>query len=78
MEISLRPRDALMVANGASSHKIDYITIFKEILNIKRNQNHITGSRVLLNGWIFPIGQSSEATFCVNLIVIIFVLRDIS
>ena len=42
-----------MVRNGALSHKIDYITIF-------------TGSRVtaiLLNGLIFPICQSGEASW---------------
>ena len=54
-----------MVGNGAFSHKIDYITIFLEILNLEGHQNLITGSRVttiLLNGWIFPIGQSGEAS----------------
>ena len=54
-----------MVRNGAFSHKIDYINIFLEILNLEGNQNRITGSRVtaiLLNGWIFPIGQSGEAS----------------
>ena len=48
MKISLRRRHALMVEEGAFSH-----------------QNCITGSRVtafLLNGWIFPIAQSGEAS----------------
>ena len=39
-------RSALMVEDGALSHKIDYVT------------NHINGSKViviLLNGWILPI-----------------------
>ena len=43
-----------MVRNGAFSHRIDYIAIFKEILNLEGHQNCITGSRVtaiLLNGW---------------------------
>ena len=34
-------------------------------LNLEGHQNRITGSRVtaiLLNGWIFPIGQSGEAS----------------
>ena len=65
MKISLRRRHAPMVENCAFSHKIDYITIFLEILNLKEHQNGITGSRVtaiLLNGWIFPIGQSGEAS----------------
>ena len=46
-----------MVKNGAVSHKIDNIT------NPEGHQNHITGSTVaaiLLNEWIFPIGQSGE------------------
>ena len=62
---ALRHRHAPMVGNGALSHKIDYITIFWEILNLEGHQNCITGSRVtaiLLNGWIFPIGQSGEAS----------------
>ena len=48
-----------MVEDGAFSHKIDYVTIFLEILNLEGHQNHVTGSRVtaiLLNGWILPIG----------------------
>ena len=54
-----------MVGNGASSYKIDKIVIFKEILNPKGHQNCIIGSAVtmiLLNGLIFPIGQSGEAS----------------
>ena len=34
VEISLR-RHALMVEDGAFSHKIDHVTIFKKILNLK-------------------------------------------
>ena len=51
-----------MVEDGAFSHKIDYVTIFLEILNLEGHQNRITGSRVtviLLNGWILPIGGAS-------------------
>ena len=54
-----------MVRNGASSHKIDYIAIFQENLNLEGHENRIIGSRVtaiLLNGLIFPIGQSGEAS----------------
>ena len=43
----------------------DDVTIFLEILNLEGHQNCITGSRftaILLNGWIFPIGQSGEAS----------------
>ena len=55
-----------MVRNSALSHKIDYIIIFLEILNLEGYQNCIRGSRVtaiLLNGWIFPVGQSGEASW---------------
>ena len=41
---------------------MDYVTIFKEILNLKGPPNRINGSRVtpiLLNGWVFPIGGVS-------------------
>ena len=51
-----------MVEDGAFSHKIDYFTIFQEILSLKGYQNHITGSKVtaiFLNGWILPIGGAS-------------------
>ena len=48
-----------MVVNGAFSHKIDYVTVFRENLNPEGHQNCITGSKVtaiFLNGWIWPIG----------------------
>ena len=51
-----------MVEDGDFSHKIDYVTIFKEILNRKGHPNRITGSNltvILLNGWILPIGGAS-------------------
>ena len=51
-----------MVEDGAFSHKIDYVTIFLEILNLEGHQNRNTGSRVtaiLLNVWILPIGGAS-------------------
>ena len=51
-----------MVGDIAFSHKIDYVTIFKEIQNIEGHPNCITGSKVsaiLLNVWILPIGVSS-------------------
>ena len=49
-----------MVGNGALIHKIDYLTILEEILNLEGHQNRITGSRVtaiLLNGWIFLLDK---------------------
>ena len=51
-----------MVEYGAFSHKIDYVTIFKEILSLEWHRNRNTGSKVteiLLNRWIFPIAGSS-------------------
>ena len=62
VKISLRRRHALMIGDGAFSHKIDYVTIFKEILNPEGHPNCITGSRVtaiFLNGWILPISGAS-------------------
>ena len=59
VKITLRHRHDLMVEDGAFSHEIDYVAIFKGIQNLKGHHNHITGSRVtaiLLNGWILPIG----------------------
>ena len=59
-KISLGRRNALMVDDGACNLKtIDYVTIFKEILNLEGHLNCITGSKViaiLLNWWILPIG----------------------
>ena len=44
VKISLQHRHAQTVGNGAFGHKIDYIAIFKEILNPVEHQNRITGS----------------------------------
>ena len=54
-----------MVADGAFSHKIDYVRIFKEILHLEGHPNHITGSTVtaiLPNWWILPIGGVGGAS----------------
>ena len=62
VEISLWRRHALLVEDGAFSHKIDYVTIFWEILNLEGHPNRITGLRdaaILLNWWILPIGGAS-------------------
>ena len=51
-----------MVGDGAFSHKIDYVAIFWEIINLKGHQSRTTGSRVtaiLLNWLILPIGGAS-------------------
>ena len=58
---------ALRVGDGAFSNKIDYITIFKEILLLEGHPNHIVGSKVttiLLNGWILPIVGASLGRVC--------------
>ena len=41
MKICLRRRHALTVADGAFSHKKDYVTISKEILNPEGHPNRI-------------------------------------
>ena len=51
-----------MDEDGAFSQKRDYVTIFKEILNLKGPPNRNTDSKVtliLLNGWFLPIGGAS-------------------
>ena len=51
-----------MVEDCAFSHKIEYVTISKEILSHEGHPNCNTGSYVtaiLLNGWILPIGGAS-------------------
>ena len=46
-----------MVEDGAFSHKKKtMLQFFLEILNLEGHPNRTTGSRVLLNGWILPIG----------------------
>ena len=51
-----------MVSNESFSLKIDYVTIFKEIIHPEGHTNCIIGPKViaiLLNGWILPIGGYS-------------------
>ena len=51
-----------MVEEGAFSHKIAYVAILKEILNLEGHPNRITGSKVtaiLMTGWILPISRAS-------------------
>ena len=51
-----------MIEDGAFSHEIDYVTLFKEILNLKGHPNCITGLKGManfLNGWILPFGGAS-------------------
>ena len=56
-----------MVEDGAFSHKIDYVTIFLEILNLEGHPNRITGPKVaaiLLNGLILPVGGIASERVC--------------
>ena len=50
-----------MVGDGAFSHKIDYFTIFKEILNLEGHPNRIAGSTftVILLNVTLPFGGAS-------------------
>ena len=63
MKISVWRRHTLIVECGAFSHKIDYVALFEENLNLEGHLYHITGTRVttiLLNGWILPfVGASA-------------------
>ena len=63
MKISLWRHNALVVEDGAFSHKMDCAKNFKEILNLNEHPNYITGTKVtviLLNGWILLIGGASS------------------
>ena len=60
-------RHTLTVEDGAFSHQIYYVTIFKEILNPEGQPNRIIGSKVTAifpNGWILPIGGASSGSVC--------------
>ena len=75
MKKSLQRRHALLVRDGAFSHKIDYI---KDILDLLKHLNCITGSRVsaiLLNGWILSIdrvelGRVCDCSLCSRLVLV--------
>ena len=67
VKISFWRRHALTVADGAFSHKIDYVTIFKKILNPEEHPNRKTGLKataIFLNGWILPLGGASSGRVC--------------
>ena len=60
-----------MVADGAFSHKINYVIFFKEIINHEGHPNRITGLKVtaiLLNGGFCPLvelhREGSAPTAC--------------
>ena len=53
--------------DGAFSHKIDYVTIFWENLNLEAHLNRITGSKVtaiLQKGGILPIDGIASGRIC--------------
>ena len=66
-----------MDEDGAFSQKVDYVTIFLEILNPEGHPNRITGSKfsaILLNGWLLPIvvaslGRVCACSLCSSLVV---------
>ena len=57
-----------MVGDGASSHKIDYVSKFLEIITGYYGLLLvITGSGVMaifLNGWTLPIGEAALGRVC--------------
>ena len=58
-----------MVEGGAFSHKIDYVTICKEILNLEGYLNCFIGSKVtviLVNGGILPSGRVASGRVCIS------------
>ena len=57
-----------MVEDGGFSHKIDNVSINKEILNLKGHLNRFIGSKVtaiLVNGRIKPSGGVALGRVCV-------------
>ena len=64
MKIYLRRSHAPLVINGAFSPKIDYIKILGDSKSQKTSKLHylFKSTAIFLNGWIFPIGQSGEAS----------------
>ena len=55
------------VRDSSFSCKIDYVAVIKNFLNIKANQNPISGSEVtaiLLKGWIWPFGAVASGRVC--------------
>ena len=66
-KISLRHRHALIVEDGAFSHEIGYVTIFRDILDLKGHPNRNAGSKVtaiLLNGCNLPVGGVASGRVC--------------
>ena len=56
-----------MVEDGDFHHKIDFVTFFKEILNLKGYLNCSLGSKgmaILVNGKILPRGGVESGRIC--------------
>ena len=56
-----------MVEDGALSHKIEYVPMFLEILNLEGHLNCFIGSKVtaiLGNGGILPSGRVASGRVC--------------
>ena len=51
---SFLEQSAFLPPNGAFSQKVDFVTIFKEILNLEGHPNRISGSKVtvILSEWM--------------------------
>ena len=67
MKIFVQRRHALMVEDGAFSHKIGYFRNILEILNLEGHPNCITDSRVtaiFLNVLIVPLGGVASRRVC--------------
>ena len=67
VKISLQRRHALVVKDGAFSHKIDYVSICLEIQNLEGHFNRFIGSKVttiLVNGGILPSGGVASGRVC--------------
>ena len=60
-------RHAKTVRDSSSSHKIVYVLLINNFINIKGHQNPIIGSKVtviLLKGWILPIFGVASGAVC--------------
>ena len=49
------------VRDSSSSYKIDFVILIKNFLNSEGHQHPLGGSKVLLTGWIWPIGGASAS-----------------
>ena len=67
VKISLRPRHAQTNKDCASSHKIAYVDIFPEIINLEGHLNWFIGLKAMLflvNWGILPAGGVASGRVC--------------